>query len=118
MSRIARTLAPAVFLALAAPALVHAQAPNDHLKCYQVKDALNLAAVVDLASPQFGVEAGCKVGKAKYFCVPAEKIVISAEDKKTKLPIVPLPVSGPDAGDSICYKVKCPAPRCRFLTRR
>jgi len=51
MSRIARTLAPAVFLALAAPALVHAQAPNDHLKCYQVKDALNLAAVVDLASP-------------------------------------------------------------------
>lgn len=92
------------------PALVHAQAVKDHLKCYQVKDALNLAARVDLASPQFGLEAGCKVGKAKYFCVPAEKTVISAEDKKLKQPIVPLPVTGPDAGDRICYKVKCPAP--------
>jgi len=85
-------------------------APNDPRKCYQVKDALNLAAVVDLASPQFGLEAGCEVSKAKYFCVPAEKTGISAEDKKTKLPIVPLPVGGPDTGDRICYKVKCPKP--------
>jgi hypothetical protein len=86
----------------------YAQVPNDHLKCYKVKDPLNLAAVVDLDSPQFGLEAGCKVSKAKYFCVPAEKTVISAMDKSTNLPIIPLPVIGPNAGDRICYKIKCP----------
>jgi hypothetical protein len=86
-----------------------AGAADDHLKCYQIKDPLNLAAVVDLDSPQFGgLQAGCKVGKAKYFCAPAEKTVIFAEDKKTHSPISPLPVGGPDAGDRICYKVKCP----------
>lgn len=50
------------------------------------------------------------MSKAKFFCVPATKTVVSAEDKTTKLPITPLPVGGPDAGDRICYKVKCPVP--------
>jgi len=80
----------------------------DHLKCYQITDPLNLAAVVDLDSPQFGVEAGCKVSKAKFFCVPTRKTVVSAMDKKTKQPITPLPVSGPDPGNRICYNVTCP----------
>jgi hypothetical protein len=108
MSHIARSLAIAVLLLVTTAASAHAQAQNDHLKCYKVKDALKLAAVVDLNSPQFGLEAGCKVSKAKFFCVPATKTVISAVDKATGLPITPLPVSGPDAGDRICYKVKCP----------
>jgi hypothetical protein len=71
---------------------------------------VNLEAFVDLDSPQFGVAPNCKVGKAKLFCVPAEKAVISARDKATKLPITPLPVTGPNPGDRICYKVKCPEP--------
>lgn len=92
-------------LILAAPG--HAQIA-DHLNCYQIKDPLNLAGVVDLDSPQLGVEAGCKVSRAKYFCVPTRKTVVSAMDKKTKQPITPLPISGPDPGNRICYKVTCP----------
>jgi len=89
--------------------MAHAQVA-DHLKCYKIKDPVKLAAVVDLDSPQFGLEAGCKVTSAKMFCVPATKTVISAVDKATGLPITPLPVTGPDPGDRICYKVKCPEP--------
>jgi hypothetical protein len=39
---------------LAAPGSVRAQAQFDHLKCYQIKDPLKLAAVVDLYAPDFG----------------------------------------------------------------
>jgi hypothetical protein len=109
MLRLDRPFAVAVLVIVTAAASAHA-AVNDHLKCYKVKDALNLAAVVDLNSPQFGLEAGCKVSKAKFFCVPATKTVVSAEDKKTHVPITPLPVGGPDPGDRVCYKVKCPEP--------
>jgi hypothetical protein len=86
--------------------VAHAQPVNDHLECYQVKDPLALAAVVDLASPQFGVDPGCRVSRAKYFCAPATKTVISAAAKK--VPITPLPIGGPDAGDRVCYKMNCP----------
>jgi len=86
---------------------VHAQV-DDHLKCYKIKDELNLKGIVNLDSPQFGLESGCKIGKAKLFCVPVTKTVIEAEDKKTG-PISLLPVFGPPApGDRVCYKVKCP----------
>ncbi len=86
------------------------QAQFDHLKCYKIKDPVKLKGIVDLNSPQFGLEAGCKIGKAKLFCVPATKTVLQAEDKATGLPIVPLPVTGPNPGDRVCYKVKCPQP--------
>jgi len=81
---------------------------TDHLKCYKIKDSLKLAALVDLNSPQFGLEAGCKVSAAKLFCVPVTKAVREAVNKATKQPIVPQPVSGPDPGDRLCYRVKCP----------
>ena len=99
------------------PALAFAQAENDHLQCYQVRDALNLGAVVDLDSPQLGLAAGCKVSRAKYFCVPAKKTVVSAVDRATGLPLAPLPVGGPDAGDRLCYKVKCPTPSTSIPAR-
>ena len=83
---------------------------DDHLRCYSVNDGLRLSAVVDLSSPQFGVDSGCKVSSARLFCVAAAKTVDSAENRQTRMPITPLPVTGPDAGDRICYKVKCPAP--------
>lgn len=88
-----------------------ASAQVDHEKCYKIKDPIKLQGIVDLTTPQFGLEPGCKIGKAKYFCAPASKTVISATDKATGLPIIPLPVYAPDAPvDRICYKVKCPVP--------
>jgi hypothetical protein len=98
-------VALAMLAVIAAPA--QAQVP-DHLKCYTIKDPLALAGIVDLDSPQFGLEAGCRISRAHLFCVPATKTVVSAMDKKTGMPISPLPVSGPDAGDRVCYKIKCP----------
>ena len=93
---------------LLAPGLARAQ---DHEKCYKIKDPLKLSANVDLTTPQFGLEPGCTVGTAKYFCAPASKTVNSAVDKATGLPIAPLPVYAPPSTvDRICYKVKCPIP--------
>jgi len=84
---------------------------QDHEKCYKIKDPIKLKGIVDLTTPAFGLEPGCKIGKAKYFCVPASKTVISAVDKATGLPISLLPVYAPAAPASrICYKVKCPPP--------
>ena len=92
--------------ALLVSSLAQAQ---DHEKCYKIKDPLKLIADLDLATPQFGLDPGCIASKAKYFCVPGSKVVNSATDKSTGLPIVPLPVYGaPAPGDRICYKLKCP----------
>ena len=99
------TVAVATLIFMTSPAL--AQVP-DHLNCYTIKDPVNLSGVVDLNSPQFGVEAGCKISRAHFFCVSATKHVLSAMDKTTGIPITPFPVSGPDAGDRVCYKIKCP----------
>ena len=109
MSRFDRSLVGGFLIVVTTAVSAHA-AVDDHLKCYKVNDGLNLTAVVDLNSPQFGVEAGCKVSRARLFCVPATKTVVSAEDKNTNAPIAPLPIVGPDAGDRICYKLKCPTP--------
>ena len=83
------------------PVLADAQIP-DHLKCYKVKDPLKLAGTVDLDTPQFGVDSGCKISKAKLFCVPATKTNVAVTDKETKQPITPLPITGSDPGDRIC----------------
>jgi hypothetical protein len=84
------------------------EATSDHLQCFKVKDPVNLKATVDLSSPQFGPYAGCTVSKAQFFCVPAAKVVREAKDKKTGQPITPLSIAGTDAGDRVCYKLKCP----------
>ena len=87
-----------------------AQVP-DHLKCYKVKDALKLSGTLDLTSPQFGLEAGCKVSSTALFCVPASKSNVSVTDKATRQPLTPLPFSAAPAGDDrVCYKIKCPKP--------
>jgi hypothetical protein len=85
---------------------------QDHEKCYQIKDpATKLKGFVDLTTPQFGLEPGCKLGPAKYFCAPASKSNVAVIDKNTGLPVVQLPVYAPPATiDRICYKVKCPTP--------
>src|SRR5262245_25830760 len=94
----------AVALSLTGPAA--AQDP-DHLKCYKVRDPLLLSGTVDLSSPQLGDEPGCKIGRATpaLFCVPATKTVVEVKDRATGQPIAPLPVTGPDPGDRLCYKI-------------
>ncbi len=82
---------------------------DDHLKCYKVTDPLALKGIVDLNSPQFGLEAGCKIKKATKFCVPATKTVKSAHVGKTT--IVPVPIGGQELSDDyICYSISCPKP--------
>src|SRR5262245_57624763 len=104
-----RVLLVVVALALAPPAV--AQVP-DHLKCYKVRDPLLVSGTVDLDSPQFGVDPGCKIvrGIPPLFCVPARKTVVEARDRATGQPITPLPIAGPDPGDRLCYKIKCEVP--------
>jgi len=81
----------------------------DHLKCYKVTDPLKLSGTADLDTPQFGPDAGCAISKkARLFCVSATKTNVAVVDKKTGTPLTPLPISGPDPGDRICYKAKCP----------
>jgi Protein of unknown function (DUF1566) len=108
MLHLARMLAGPVLLLVTTAASAPAQ--TDHLKCYQMRDPLNLAGTADLNTPQFGGDAGCKISKAKLFCVPGTKTNVTATDKTTKNPITLQPVSGPDPGDRVCYKVKCPIP--------
>jgi hypothetical protein len=95
-----------VLVAVVAPARAQVA---DHLECYKLKDLLKLSATADLESPQFGLDSGCSISKAKLFCVPATKTNVSVTNKATGLPIAPLPfATAPQAGDQICYKVKCP----------
>ncbi len=78
---------------------------DDHLKCYKIRDSLSLKGKVDLRTPQFGLEPGCKISSAQLFCVPATKTVLKANVDPL------LPIFGPPApGDRICYKVVCPPP--------
>jgi hypothetical protein len=95
----------AIALSLAAGA-ANAQ---DHEKCYKIKDPAKIKGFVDLTTPQFGLEPGCKIGPAKWFCAPAVKsnVVVTSN----KVPVVPLPLYAPPAPvDRVCYKIKCPIP--------
>ena len=76
---VGRCAIAAVLVALSASP---GRAQTDHLQCFKIKDSLSLAGVVDLAS-DVSAAAGCKVSKAKLFCAPASKTVISADDKQT-----------------------------------
>src|SRR5262245_5940954 len=102
-----RTIVLTLALGLAAPP-TRAQVP-DHLQCYKIADALKLTGTVDLEAPQLGLAPGCRISAAKLFCVSATARNVAATNKATGEPIIPSPVSGPDPGDRVCYKLKCPA---------
>ena len=102
-------LGSAFAFGLAFATLARAQVP-DHLKCYRVTDPLRLKGIVDLDSPQFGLEPGCSLSRAILICVPVSKTVQSAVDAQTGQPITPLVVAGADPGDRICYKIRCATP--------
>jgi hypothetical protein len=76
----------------------------DHLACYAITDSLKPDATVDLLAelqPEFR-QAGCRLIKARKFCVPTSKVVVQATT--TGPPIVGQPLRD----DYICYLVKCP----------
>jgi hypothetical protein len=82
----------------------------DHLKCYKVKDPTKLRGKVDLDSPQFGLEAGCTIKKAKKFCVPVKKTVNLSATTVNGQPVTLMPVPGQNlVDDYICYIIKCPS---------
>lgn len=103
-------LAGAAAALLLLAGVAHGQIP-DHLKCYSITDPLQLKGLVDLESPQFGLKPGCKIGRAKFFCVNAAKLVIEAIDAATGAAIVPSPLVGsPVPVDQICYPIRCQEP--------
>jgi hypothetical protein len=77
-----------------------------HLHCFRVRDPLKLRGKVQLDSTAFGLDASCKISRAKMFCTSAEVTVLEAFDRKN--PIAPLAIFGSQPGDRICYKVRCP----------
>src|SRR5262245_27058122 len=82
----------------------------DHLQCFKVKDPLKLVGVTDLDSPALGAAPGCKLSRAKLYCLPATSTPGLVLDSSTNLPIAQTLVQGPNPGARICYKAKCPAP--------
>jgi hypothetical protein len=98
----------AVAVAMLAGAPAAAVDGADHLKCYHVRDAQRLQALVDVGTARFPIEQGCKLSsKSVELCVPAEKVV--REARVDGQPIVPDPTFGPPAaGEYVCYKLVCP----------
>jgi serine/threonine-protein kinase len=86
---------------IAAPA---AGQTRDHLACYRIDDPLAVKGLVNVTAPRTGLEAGCKLGRAKLLCDPARKTVV-----RSNVPV--LPVGGRGLLDSrICYRLRCPQP--------
>jgi len=90
-------------------AATQVRAQHDHLQCHKVKDANKFkAAIVSLTVEQaaFQMPDDCSIkGKARRFCVPAEKNVVDPGDAPVP---AGLPLSTDAAGDYVCYKMKCP----------
>ena len=85
-------------------ATAHGQS-NSALQCFRIKDPLKIEGVVDLDSAQYGLSAGCRLGRATRYCVPVTRSMqsVTANDG----PLSFLNVSGPRLGDQICYRIKC-----------
>jgi hypothetical protein len=94
----------AALITLLAGALGAGAQTLDHLKCYRTSDSLKLRALVDIDTPQFGLDVGCKVSRARFLCTPALKSVRESN-------VTPIMLRGQDLRDDrICYRVKCPPP--------
>src|SRR5262249_39017527 len=104
------TMGTVLAVALAA-SLARAQSDPDHLQCYRVTDATlrHLRATVDLDAPSIGIAAGCKLSKAKLYCVRARQQVQPGTLSDGSDPIVELPYHGRADTDRICYQVRCPS---------
>lgn len=102
----------AIGLSVAAMPAQAQSGPYDHYKCYRVKDSAKFLASVDLTAfqQQFNVDPQCRVkGKARVFCVPVIKDVLSLVYPKNST-LTPVVMPGQDLlEDRLCYKIKCPA---------
>jgi len=79
---------------------------DDHLKCFKIRDESTFASAdvdLDASSSGFDVE-GCTVkGRAKEFCVPAGKTIVSIVDGNA------ITLDGETLAYSrLCYRLKCP----------
>ena len=96
-------------LALLLPASI-ALGQIDHQKCYKIKDtSVKLKALADLYTPRFGPDDDCKVGKAKLLCLPANKQVTEATNRKIPFQVQRVRNNNVDE-TTICYQIKCPKP--------
>ncbi len=87
-----------------------AQDDPDHLQCYKLTDATfrHLRGTVDLDAPAIGVAPGCKLSKAKLYCVPARQQVRPGTLFDGAHPLTEVPYHGrPAETDRICYQVRC-----------
>lgn len=102
---------PLLLTAVLAPAN-SAQAQDDHLRCYKIKDSHKFTAIADLETLEsqniFPDEQGCKViVRSKEFCVPVTKTrTLQPGDSRDAPDQV---VTGQTlSNDFLCYKVRCP----------
>ena len=98
---------------LASGATVRAQGGPDGMQCFKIRDAdlRGLRGTVDLDAPSLGLAAGCKLGKAKLYCTPAQQAVQPGTLFNGNRPLTELPYHGPPAAtDRVCYRVSCPKP--------
>jgi hypothetical protein len=88
--------------------------PDDHLQCFQVTDATSqrrLKGLLDLVTPPSILSDGCRISRARFYCVPASKTVESGTIFNGRDPVALVPHVGPPAeGPRICYNVQCDRP--------
>jgi len=108
-----RVVAYGALLALAILARpAGAQPVPDQMQCFKVTDSTlrHLRGTVDVDAPSVGVAPGCRLSKAKLYCVPATTEMRPATLFDGGRPLAELPYHGPTAAtDRICYEVKCPS---------
>ncbi len=90
-----------------------ASAVTADLQCLKVTNETlkKLRAVVDLDTPSIGVTSGCKLSKAKLYCLPTETKVRAGTAVDGHTPVETIPFVGPPAESArICYGLKCKKP--------
>ena len=64
----AAIIASAIVSASAGPAQA-----QDHEKCYKIKDPAKIKGLVDLTTPQFGLESGCVIKGGRTSASPRRR---------------------------------------------
>src|SRR5581483_1108465 len=77
-------------------------AVGESIKCYKMRDALKLSAVVDIDTQQFGVQSSCKASSARLFCVPGTMDV-----QQVNVPMMSDVGGSTLDDDRLCYRVHC-----------
>ena len=111
--RISRGMPLALLLLALGATAARAEGIADNLQCFKITDTSlrRIRGIVDLDAPSLGLAPGCKLGKAKLYCVPAKKTVQAGTLLDGNRPVTELPYHGPPAEtDRVCYRLKCEKP--------